>query len=219
MVHRIIVNVVDGGKEVPFGAHESLGAAAKDSAASGSLLIVPGMTGAPMKTAQLIEQLQDIGRFDQRMVMVRQHAPCDNARAVLLQHVEQGRRKAVHAVKREANVRRMFIAGSRYKEVKVSVIRAVRWGVPRIAPGLAPDEKLFALLGRELAPDVMPGHVKTYGVPASAGGISLPSSARNISKASAFWTIQPPKGGTPYTETRLWYLDEDHTPLLSERSI
>ena len=164
-----------------------------------AFLAVPSMAGASVKTPEFMEQLEDVGRFHQGMIMIWQNAPGDGAGCVLLKHVEECSGEAIHALRRVADVMRVFIAGSGDEEMKVTVIGPVRWRMPRAGVVLAPGENFLALLGRELPPNVARGgHGQWYGVPALAGGVFAFSSVLKIFKRIVFACGLPAEAGTPY---------------------
>src|ERR1035437_6406957 len=152
-----------------------------------------------MKSSQLMEQLEDVRRFDQRVIVIGQHAPGDRPGGVLLKQLQQGGGETVHALRGKPDVVSVLIAGGGDEEMEVTVIGPVRRSVPRTGISLAPGEHLLALLGRELSPEVTGrGHGQWHGVPALAGGASFLSSALNIPKVIVFACVSPAKAGTPY---------------------
>ena len=127
MMHRVVVNVVDRGKEMPFRAHESFHRPVKNLPPAGAFLAIPGMTGSPVKSSEFAQDLEDVWGFNQCVIVVRQDRPCKSARGVLMQHVEECGTKPVHPLWRVSDVVGMLIAGSGDEEMQVTLVRAMRW--------------------------------------------------------------------------------------------
>src|ERR1035438_10002141 len=100
-----------------------------------------------------MEQLEDVRRFDQRVIVIGQYAPCDRPGGVLLKQVQQGGRETVHAREGKPDVMSVFIAGGGDEEMEVAIIGPVRRSVPRAGVSLAPSQHLLALLRRQLPPN------------------------------------------------------------------
>lgn len=75
MMRGVVVNVVNGREEVALGAHETLSGVMEDLSSAFVLLPVPTMARATMKSAQFIQELENVGSFNQCVVMVWQHTP------------------------------------------------------------------------------------------------------------------------------------------------
>jgi hypothetical protein len=109
---------------------------------------------------------------------------------MLLKQLQQGVGETVQALRGKSNVVSVLIAGGGDEEMEVAVIGPVRRRVPGPGVGLAPREKLLALLGCQLPPEVTRcGHAQWYGVPALAGGSLGFSRALSISKVIVFGCV------------------------------
>ena len=119
-----------------------------------ALLAVPGMAGASVKASQFMQELEDVGRLDESVIVVWQYAPGDSASGVLSEEIEQGAGESIHAPRRVSNMVRVFVAGGGDEKMEVAVVGAVRRRMPRTGVFLAPREDFLALCGRELTPEV-----------------------------------------------------------------
>src|SRR5207249_3065937 len=70
VMHRVVVNVVDGREEVSFRTHEPLGGAMEHLPSPRVLFAVPSVAGASVKTSQFLEEFENVRCFDERMVMI-----------------------------------------------------------------------------------------------------------------------------------------------------
>src|SRR6266446_6246255 len=113
-----------------FRAHKALGGPVEYLPTSGALFAVPGMTRAPVKSAQFVQNLENILSFNQNVIVVWQHTPRNCADCMLLEYPQEVTRKGLHPVRGEPNMRRVFVTGGRNQEMQMAVIGSMRGGMP-----------------------------------------------------------------------------------------
>jgi hypothetical protein len=101
-----------------------------------------------------VQQTFYVRRFDQRVIMIREHAPRKRFARVRLKHGQQVARKMIHTFRAVADVMIMFKTRRRNEKPQMPEVWPMRRGMPRIAALFSPSEQLFALLLIELTPEV-----------------------------------------------------------------
>jgi len=89
VMHRIVMNIVHRCPEMRIVAHEPFNRPAPYLTSSCLLLAIPLKRKAAMHSAQIRQHFEDARSFDQRMIMIWQHAPGVNLRFTLAQHIKQ----------------------------------------------------------------------------------------------------------------------------------
>ena len=87
------MNIVERRPKVALGFHARLGAIEPDFAAALVVFAVPFKSGSPMKPSNLVKQLRQFPRQNQRMIMIRQNAPRINLFATSIQNLQQSFRE------------------------------------------------------------------------------------------------------------------------------
>ena len=78
MMHGIVVNIVERGPKMAVVAHVALCRAAPHLPSARLFLAVPFERKPPVHPAQVRQNVQDDAGFDERMVVIGQHAPSVN---------------------------------------------------------------------------------------------------------------------------------------------
>jgi hypothetical protein len=141
----IMLDVIERGPEVTIRSHVSFGGPMEYLPSACVLLEVPGVGGSSMQASKFPKQPQHIGRFNQRVIVIGQDAPSGNACGVKGEKSQQGFREMMHALRIEADMRLVFIAGSTDEKIEMAEIRAMRRSMPRIMVILTPCEQILTL--------------------------------------------------------------------------
>src|SRR5208337_4568452 len=107
-----------------------------------------------MQLSQFLQQRFYIRRFNERVIMIGQHAPRERLIGVGGEHGQQVAGKSVHALQAVADVMMVLVTHRRDEKAQVAEVWPVRWRMPRLAPILSPREQILALLWIELTPEI-----------------------------------------------------------------
>ncbi len=191
MMDRVVVNVVEGGPEVAVRTHRALDGTEEHFAATGVLFAVPRVRSSSVMAAELTQEDEDIGSLDERVVVIRQHAPSVNLTRVGRQHVDKCRAKIVEPCGAVPYVRSVFVARSSKVKTEMTVIGPVGWRVPRVFLTQTRSEQFGALCRCEAAPYVTGArHDRTV------SGVNADGQPKFKKRRI------PPKGGTPNSDNR-----------------
>lgn len=120
------MDVVQRREHVRVGSHRALDGAVEDLPAASAVLAVPCMGSPPVKPAEVAEQREDVGRLRERVVVVREQAPREDAVPVRGEDVDEIARECVHALAAPADVGAVLVARGGDVELEVTEVRAVR---------------------------------------------------------------------------------------------
>lgn len=112
------------------------------------------MGASAVKLAEGAQEKEEVGGFQQKMIMIRQEAPRRDLRRLCRAHREKFITKRIHTSGIAADMRCMFVAGGGEMEPRWFLVAPMRRTVPRITGALARGEDFGTFLEGQVAPAI-----------------------------------------------------------------